>query len=136
MSDLSGGDQFQDNPDFAGPGLGHGLGVTFGKTLGDMKFMGMAGMIYGILTCLSVVGAILGVPIIIASNRFLEAVKILEQYRQSNRPEDMASAFQELGRSYRLMKIVVMITIGMTALYFVFVFLFGGFTILSSLANG
>ena len=136
MNELSGGNQFQGNPDFARSGEGHGMGVTFGKTLGDMKFMGVVGMVYGILTCLSVVGAIMGVPIIIASNRFLEAVKILEQYRLSNRPEDMASAFQELGRSFRLLKIVVMITLGMTVLYFIGLILFGGIAMLSSLAGG
>ncbi len=135
MNEMSGGNQFQDNPDFAGPGQGHGMGVTFGKTLGDMKFMGVAGMVYGILTCLSIVGAIMGIPIIIASNRFLEAIKIFEQYRISNRPEDLASAFQELGRSFRLLKIVVMISLGLTVLYFMGVFLFGGLTMLSSLAN-
>ena len=48
------------NPDFAGPGEGHGMGLTFGKTLANMKFMGVAGMVYGILTCLSLVGALLG----------------------------------------------------------------------------
>ncbi len=135
MNEMSGGNQFRDNPDFAGPGQGHGMGVTFGKTLGDMKFMGVAGMVYGILTCLSIVGAIMGIPIIIASNRFLEAIKIFEQYRISNRPEDLASAFQELGRSFRLLKIVVMISLGLTVLYFAAVFLFGGITMLSSLAN-
>jgi len=124
------------NPDFAGPGEGHGMGLTFGKTLANMKFMGVAGMVYGILTCLSLVGALLGVPVIIASNRFLEAVKILQQYRHSNRQEDLAAAFHELGRSFRLMKVVVIISLAMSVLYVGGVFLFGGLTLLSSLAQG
>ena len=135
MNNLNDGDQFSVNPDFAGPGQGHNMGPTFGKTLGNMKFMGIVGMVYGVMTCLSLVGAVLGVPIIIASNRFLEAIKILEEYRHSNRPEDMASAFHELGRSFRLMKIVVMITIGMTVLYFIFMFVFGGLALLAGLAE-
>jgi len=136
MQESNDGNQFGGNPDFSGPGKDHGMGLTFGKTLGNMKFMGVAGMVYGVLTCLSLVGAILGVPIIIASNRFLEAVKIMEQYRTSGRSEDMAAAFHELGRSFRLMKVVVLISLGMMVLYMGAGFIFGGFAILSSLANG
>ncbi len=135
MSELSSENQLRENPDFAGSGQGHGMGPTFGKTLGNMKFMGVVGMVYGIMTSLSIVGAVLGIPMIIASNRFLEAVKILEEYRQSNRPQDMATAFHELGRSFRLMKIVVLISIGMTVLYFIGLFLFGGLALLASLAE-
>lgn len=136
MNESTGKSPLAGNPDFAGGNQGQGMGVTFGKTLENMRFIGVAGLVYGILTCLSLVGAIIGVPIIIAANRFLESVKMLEQYRASNRLEDMEAAFHEMGRSFRLLKIVVMISIGMTVLYMAFAFLFGGLTILSSLANG
>ena len=77
----------------------------------------------------------MGIPIIIAANRFLEAVKILEEYRRTGCQEDLATGFHELGRSFRLLKIVVLITIAMTILTFVVMFLFGGIALLAGLAE-
>ncbi len=135
MSQMNSGSQFSGHHDIGGPSGNHGMGMGFARTLGDMKFVGVTAMIYGVLNCLSLAGAVMGVPIIIAANRFLEAVKILEEYRRTARQEDLATAFHELGRSFRLLKIVVLITIGMSILTFVIVFLFGGLALLAALAE-
>ncbi len=111
------------------------MGLGFGKTLSDMRFMGLAGMIYGVLTCLSIVGALVGVPMVIASNRFLESIKLLEEYRVGGRQGDLATAFHEMGRSFRLMKIIVIISLVLMVMQFVFMFLFGGLALLSGLAS-
>ncbi len=42
-------------------GFSHPMGPGFGKTLSDMRFMGWVGMVYGIVTCLSIIGAVVGV---------------------------------------------------------------------------
>ena len=55
------------------PGV-HSMGLGFEGTLKDMRFIGWVSMIYGILTCLSIAGAIVGVPLIIASHRFIEGI--------------------------------------------------------------
>ncbi len=136
MSEMNGDSQFQGQYDMSGPSGNHGMGMGFARTLGDMKFVGVTAMIYGVITCLSLAGAIMGIPIVIASNRFLEAVKILKEYRLTGRQEDMATAFHEFGRCFRLLKIVVLITIGMYILVFVLMFLFGGIALLAGLAEG
>lgn len=118
-----------------GPSGDHGMGLGFARTLGDMKFVGVAAMIYGFFNCLSLAGAVMGIPIIIASNRFLEAVKILQRYRQSGQQDDLSRAFQEMGRSFRLLKTVVLITIAMSVLAFVVMFFFGGVALLAGLAK-
>jgi Family of unknown function (DUF5362) len=133
LSELNNMDQFGRGSEMTGSG--HGMGPTFPSTLSNMKFMGVAGLVYGIMTCLSVLGAILGIPLIIASNRILESVKILEEYRVSGLQEDMALGIHELGRSFRLMKIVVLISLALIVLNFLFIFLFGGLALLSGLAN-
>ncbi len=111
------------------------MGLSFGKTLSDMRFIGLVGMVYGVMTCLSLVGAVVGVPIIIAANRFLESIKILQEYRVHGRQGDLSTAFHEMGRSFRLMKIIVLISIGLTVLYFMLIFMFGGLALLSELGS-
>ena len=58
-------DEMQTPPPPAPPGpssaLTHAMGPGFGNVLGDMRFVGWVGLVYGILTCLSIAGAIIGV---------------------------------------------------------------------------
>ena len=116
-------------------GYGHPMGPGFGKTLGDMKFMGWVGLIYGILNCLSVIGAVVGVPIIIAAHRFIESVNHLDNYRRQPDEAALRAGFDEMGRSFRLMKILTIIQIFLSLGYFAFLFLLGGLGIVSELAS-
>lgn len=118
------------------PAHTHPMGPGFGQTLGDMRFMGWVSLIYGILTCLSIVGAILGVPLIIAAHRFLEGINRLELYRQNPQAEDeLRTGFHEFGRSFRIMKILVVIHIFMMVGYIFLLFFLGGVGILSELMD-
>lgn len=114
----------------------HPMGPGFGKTLGDMRFMGWVGLIWGILTCLSIIGAIVGVPMIIACHRFIEGVNRFENYRRQRTEAELMAGFAELGRSFRVMKILTIIYIVLTVGYLAFLFLLGGLGILSELASG
>lgn len=120
-----------------GPGadFAHPMGPGFGKTLGDMRFMAWVGMIYGILTCLSIVGAIVGVPLIIAAQRFIEGLNRLENYRHERSEAELKAGFHELGRSFRVMKILTIIYLVLTVGSLAFMFLLGGIGILSEIAN-
>ena len=113
----------------------HPMGSGFGQTLGDMRFMGWVSMIYGILTCLSIVGALVGVPMIIAAHRFIEAINRFEIYRRDRSEAELRTGFHELGRSFRIMKILVIIHIVLTVGYIFFLFFLGGIGILSGLAD-
>jgi len=112
----------------------HPMGPTFGKTLGDMRFMGWVGLIYGIITCLSVVGAVVGVPMIIACHRFIEGVNRFENYRRDSSSEELKAGFAEIGRGFRYMKVLIIIYIVLTLGSLAFVFMLGGLSLLSELA--
>lgn len=112
----------------------HPMGPNFGKTLRDMRFMGWVGLIYGFITCLSIAGAVVGVPMIIASNRFIAGVNRFENYRRHNSTDELKEGFADLGRSFRYMKILIIIYIVLTLASLAFVFLLGGLGILSGLA--
>jgi len=121
-----------------GPGAAnviHPLGLGFERTLGDMRFMGWISMIYGILTCLSIVGAVLGVPLIIASHRFIEGVNRFNLFRQQGTESELAAGFYELGRSFRILKILTIIYLVLTVAYLAFLFLMGGLSILAGLMD-
>ena len=113
----------------------HPLGPGFGRTLGDMRFIGWAGMIYGIMTCLSIVGAIVGVPMIIAAHRFIEGLNRFENYRRDRVESELKAGFDELGRSFRLLKILMIVQIVLTVAYIAFLFLLGGIGLLNEWAG-
>lgn len=118
----------------AAAGFSHPMGPTFGKTLADMRFMGWVGLIYGIMSCLSLVGAVVGVPLIIASHRFIEGVNRLENYRRENSVAELKAGFAEMGRGFRYLKVLIIIYIVLTLASLAFVFLLGGLGLLSEIA--
>ena len=109
------------------------MGLGFERTLGDMRFMGWVSLIYGILTCLSIIGAVLGVPLIIASHRFIEGVNRFDLFRKTGTQDELQAGFYELGRSFRVLKILTIIYLVLTVLYLAFLFLMGGLGLLAGL---
>jgi len=113
----------------------HPMGLGFEGTLKDMRFMGWVSLIYGILTCLSIVGAVLGVPLIIASHRFIEGVNRFDLFRQTGTQDELQAGFYELGRSFRILKILTFIYLILIALNLAFLFLMGGLGLMAGLMD-
>ncbi len=113
----------------------HPLGPDFGRTLGDMRFMGWVALICGILPCLTIVGAVVGVPMIIAAHRFIEGVNRFDLYRQDGSEGELRTGFYELGRSFRILKILTIIYLVLTVLYVFFLFFLGGLGLLAKLGD-
>jgi len=126
------------------PGTGSGggaftnpltLGPGFPGTLGDMRFMGYTVIVVGVLNCLTILGAILGVPLIISGRQFLDSAGRFEEVRHGGGEASLAAGFHDLGRSLRILKILVIIYIVLTVMYFVGLFFFGGLAMLAGLAE-
>ena len=113
----------------------HPMGLGFEGTLKDMRFIGWVSLIYGILTCLSIAGAVVGVPLIIASHRFIEGINRFDLFRQTGTKDELQAGFYELGRSFRILKILTIIYLVLILLCFAFMFLMGGLSLLASLMN-
>jgi hypothetical protein len=116
------------------PGV-HPMGLGFEGTLKDMRFIGWVSLIYGILTCLSIAGAIVGVPLIIASHRFIEGINRFDLFRQTGTEEELQAGFYELGRSFRILKILTIIYLVLILLWFAFMFLMGGLSLMAGLMD-
>ncbi len=118
------------------PPPNHPMGMGFGDTLANMRFIGWIGMVYGILTCLSIVGAIIGIPLIIASNRFLGGIKRFEIYRYDCSEHELRAGFEDLGSSFKTLKILSIVYIVLTVCYFGLMITMFSLGLLSELASG
>ena len=126
------------NPGAAEPpvsAFNHPMGPGFADTLSSMRFVGWMGMVYGIFICLSIVGAIVGIPLILASNRFLGGVKRFENYRQDCSEAELKVGFEELGSSFRTLKILAIVYIVLIIAYIGLLIMLGGIGLLSELGN-
>jgi len=76
----------------------------------DMKFVGMAQIVYGILCCLGIVYAIIGIPLIYMGIRAREASQRFEAYAVSKNSSDLHNGFERLGRMFRIIKIMMIVS--------------------------
>jgi hypothetical protein len=109
------------------------MGLGFETTVKDMRFIGWVALIKGILICFSIFGALVGVPLIIASHRLIEGTKRFDLFRSTGTQDELAAGFYELGRSFRILKILVIIYLVLMVGTLAFVFLLGGLGVLAGL---
>lgn len=91
------------------------------KMAGDMKFNGIFSIIYGALSCLSIVGAIIGVPLIFAGLRLNEASDLFKSYINSGDFLSLSNALERQGRYFFINKVLIIIALVLLALYIVLI---------------
>ena len=91
----------------------------------NMNFVGWAIIISGALNCLSIVGALFGVPYIFAGLRLTEAVKELRGYLQTGDKEAIFRAFEKQNRAFFIGKVLVIIGIVLFVLMVMIVIVVG-----------
>lgn len=111
------------------------MGLGFENTVKDMRFIGWVALIKGVLICFSIFGALVGVPLIIASHRLIEGTKRFDQFRSTGTQDELVAGFYELGRSFRILKILVVIYLVILVGSLAFVFFLGGLGLLAGLAE-
>ena len=105
------------------------------KQVKDMRLVGLFYIIYGGLTCLSIIGAIVGIPMLISGLRAREAAKHLETYEAAGNFDALASGLEQQGQFFRFQKIYVLINLAFLALMFVFFAIALGFGIMSGFSE-
>ncbi|MCX7797652.1 MAG: DUF5362 domain-containing protein [Melioribacter sp.] len=91
--------------------------ITFEKMIKDMRFVGIFTVVYGALYCLSIVGAIIGIPIIIIGLRIREAADQFEIFKTTNNAASLRMGFELQGKYFRIMKILIIIGIILTLIW-------------------
>jgi len=102
----------------------------FDKMTGNMKFVGMFTIIYGGFICLSIIGALVGIPLIIAGMRIREAADQFKIFKITNNTGAMRSGFELQGKYFHILKVLIIVGTIITILYIIFIIYF-----LSSLIN-
>lgn len=90
------------------------------KMAADMKFVGMFQIVMGALCCLSIFGAITGVPMLISGLRARESADAFNSYQQGADPNWLARAFNGQAGYFKMQKIVAIVTIVMIVLMIAF----------------
>jgi hypothetical protein len=96
------------------------------KLNGDMRFVGIFNIIYGGLACLSIIGAIVGVPLIIGGIRLREAADSFEVYLRSSDFAALEKGLERQSRFFFIQKVFLIVSLVITGLYILFMIFFFG----------
>ena len=92
------------------------------KMIGDMRFVGIMFMVMGILNCLSIVGAIIGIPAIICGLRLREAADGFSSYQNSKDKNSLLTAFEKQGSFFFIQKVLFIIGIcSLVLIFFIYI---------------
>jgi hypothetical protein len=93
---------------------------TFLKMTGDMRFVGMFTIIYGVLACLTIIGALIGIPTIIIGLRIRDAADQFSIFKMTNNANSLKQGFELQGKYFGLIKILIIIGLVLTVIYIIF----------------
>jgi hypothetical protein len=111
------------------------LQVTISKMNSDMKFVGIFYIIIGAFYCITIIGAIVGIPLIISGLRVREAADSFNIYLNSNDTAFLERGFEKQGSYFFIQKVFMIIALVLIALYLIF-FLAFGLSMISSFKGG
>jgi hypothetical protein len=109
--------------------------MTVNKMSGDMRFVGVFYIIIGALYCLTIIGAIIGIPFIICGLRLRESADSYMAYIGSQDTTMLERAFEKQASFFFIQKVLLIIAIVLMVLYIIFIIAFGA-TLFSALGSG
>lgn len=89
----------------------------------DMKFVSLFVIIYGAISTITLVGALLGIPIIFAGLRLRDAALSLNNYLASNQQYDFDLAIEKQAKAFWIIKILIIVSIIIYVVFFIAFFL-------------
>lgn len=92
----------------------------------DMNFLGIMAIIYGILTCLPIITAVIGVPIIFAGIRMRETSEYFLGFAHTNDQNILWQAIERQGRFLRIFRILTIVYLSLLVLYIIGIIIFFG----------
>lgn len=95
------------------------------KMTKDMQFVGIFFIIGGALYCITIVGALLGIPLIISGLRLRESADSFNNYLGSGNDGVLEDALQKQSKFFFIQKVLIIISIVFFVLYLIFIFTVG-----------
>ena len=84
-----------------------------------MNFVGLLAQIGGIIYCITIIGAIFGVPYFIMGKRLRESAEAFTGYNSSNSGKDLTWAIDRQTRAFFILYILAIISLVLFAIYLV-----------------
>jgi hypothetical protein len=97
------------------------LSAIIPKMTRDMRFVGWFYIIYGALTSLTIIGAIIGVPLLISGLRLREAADDFDGYHRTNNFDAVLRGLERQGRFFFIQKVFAILTIVFLLLYIILI---------------
>jgi hypothetical protein len=101
----------------------------------DMRFVGIFYIIAGALYSLTIIGAIIGIPLIISGLRVRESADAFSSYAVSGDSSLLERALDKQSRFFFIQKVFMIITLAFFVLYIIILIVFGA-TLFSSMGAG
>ena len=95
------------------------LRTTISKLNSDMRFVGMFYIIIGALYSITIIGAIMGIPLIISGLRLRESSDSFSSYMLSGDNNMLERALERQSRFFFIQKIFIIITLVVMVLYII-----------------
>jgi len=95
------------------------LRTTISKLSSDMRFVGIFFIIVGVLYSVTIIGAILGIPLIISGLRLRESSDSFSSYMLSSDNNMLERALERQSRFFFIQKIFIIITLVFMVLYII-----------------
>jgi hypothetical protein len=102
-----------------------GFHITVSKMAGDMNFVGIFYIIIGAIECLTIIGAVIGIPLIICGLRLRESSDSFKGYLASGDSFMLERALERESRFFFIQKVLMIIAIVFLVLYIVGIIIFG-----------
>src|SRR5215472_10922482 len=96
---------------------------------GDMKFVGTFSLVYGALACLSIIGALVGIPMIIAGLRLRESGEAYASLRSGD-PGALSRTYSGQASYFNILKVLMIVALVLIACEILVFIAFGGFAFL------
>ena len=94
------------------------------KLTKDMNFVGMFTIIYGVINCLTIIGAIIGIPLIFMGLRLRESATNFDIYKNSGDKIAFQNSVEKLYKYFNIQKILIIISLVFFVLYIIGIVLF------------
>jgi len=90
---------------------------------GWMKFIGIYTIVTGAITCIGIITAAIGVPLIFAGIALTKGSKSIKSYKEYNSPYILADLFTSMNKYFKIQGILALVGIVLSIIFIVF-FLF------------
>ena len=104
---------------------------------GNMKFVGIFTIIYGAFTCLGIITAAIGIPMIFAGIRLRESADFFNAYAAANlnNTDLLAQALDKQNKYFNIQKILIIIGLVITVIYIIGIIIVLAAGLFSGLGN-